>query len=101
MEEATWSELTGKRNTGHQYIRNYDFDYDLPPPLGRARGGADFTMTAVLGHLTSTVGDASFSTSPRLSYRLLPEAAFARSVRAGQGKECRPGRSDRSKLEAS
>jgi hypothetical protein len=66
--EATWSELTGKSNTGHQYIRNYDFDYDLPPPLGLARGGADFTMTAVLGHLTSTVSNAYFLIMRRSSY---------------------------------
>lgn len=36
-----------------QYCRNYDFTYNLPPPLGR--GQADFTVTSVLGHLTSSV----------------------------------------------
>ncbi|RSH92151.1 DNA topoisomerase [Saitozyma podzolica] len=42
------------RNSQHPYIRNYDFSYNLPPPLGPPRGGADFTVTAVLGHLTSS-----------------------------------------------
>ncbi|WVO16515.1 hypothetical protein L204_104193 [Cryptococcus depauperatus] len=41
------------RNSNHQYIRNYDFVYDLPLPLGDGRG-ANFTVTAVLGHLTSS-----------------------------------------------
>ncbi|WRT64790.1 uncharacterized protein IL334_001724 [Kwoniella shivajii] len=41
------------RNSPHKYIRNYDFDYNLPPPLGQGRGAA-FTVTAVLGHLTSS-----------------------------------------------
>ncbi|WWC86943.1 uncharacterized protein L201_001823 [Kwoniella dendrophila CBS 6074] len=41
------------RNSPHQYIRNYDFDYNLPPPLGQGRGTA-FTVTAVLGHLMSS-----------------------------------------------
>nr|XP_019008510.1 DNA topoisomerase III [Kwoniella pini CBS 10737]OCF47291.1 DNA topoisomerase III [Kwoniella pini CBS 10737] len=40
------------RNSPHQYIRNYDFDYNLPPPLGRGRS-TPFTVTAVLGHLMS------------------------------------------------
>ncbi|ORY31011.1 DNA topoisomerase [Naematelia encephala] len=40
------------RESGHKYIRNYDFPYRLPPPLG-GNGDADFTVTAVLGHLTS------------------------------------------------
>lgn len=42
------------RQTQHQYIRNYDFDYNLPPPIGRP-GGVDITVTSVLGHLTSLV----------------------------------------------
>ncbi|WWD00560.1 hypothetical protein V866_007495 [Kwoniella sp. B9012] len=41
------------RNSPHQYIRNYDFDYNLPPPLGRGRATA-FTVTAVLGHLMNS-----------------------------------------------
>nr|XP_018265665.1 DNA topoisomerase III [Kwoniella dejecticola CBS 10117]OBR87823.1 DNA topoisomerase III [Kwoniella dejecticola CBS 10117] len=41
------------RNSPHPYIRNYDFDYNLPPPLGRGRG-TSFTVTAVLGHLMSS-----------------------------------------------
>lgn len=41
------------RNGRHQYIRNYDFLYNLAPPLGNGRG-ANFTVTAVLGHLTSS-----------------------------------------------
>ncbi|TYJ52401.1 hypothetical protein B9479_006976, partial [Cryptococcus floricola] len=40
------------RNSGHDYIRNYDFPYRLPPPLGQGRD-VDMTVTAVLGHLTS------------------------------------------------
>lgn len=43
------------RQSGHQYIRNYDFDYNLPPPIGHGRG-TDFTVTSVLGHLTNLVG---------------------------------------------
>ncbi|ODO09647.1 hypothetical protein I350_01860 [Cryptococcus amylolentus CBS 6273] len=41
------------RNSGHDYIRNYDFPYRLPPPLGQGRD-VDMTVTAVLGHLTSS-----------------------------------------------
>lgn len=43
-----------QRNSRNKYIKNYDFAYQLPPPLG-GRGDADFTVTAVLGHLTSSV----------------------------------------------
>ena len=43
-----------QRQTANKYVRNYDFSYQLPPPLG-GRGDADFTVTAVLGHLTSHV----------------------------------------------
>lgn len=41
------------RATQAQYIRNYDFAYRLSPPLGPAHGDTDFTVTSVLGHLTS------------------------------------------------
>ncbi|WVF69806.1 hypothetical protein IAT40_004585 [Kwoniella sp. CBS 6097] len=40
------------RDSRNRYIRNYDFDYNLPAPLGNGRG-VEFTVTAVLGHLTS------------------------------------------------
>ncbi|KAK1826241.1 DNA topoisomerase [Podospora conica] len=36
------------RNTRDTYTKNYDFDYDFGPPLGRC----SVTMTAVRGHLT-------------------------------------------------
>nr|XP_031860656.1 uncharacterized protein CI109_003987 [Kwoniella shandongensis]KAA5527728.1 hypothetical protein CI109_003987 [Kwoniella shandongensis] len=49
LSGGRWNTRDGR----HQYIRNYDFDYNLPPPLGNGRG-ADFTVTAVLGHLTSS-----------------------------------------------
>lgn len=39
-----------QRNTRNQYIKNYCFEFDFGPPWGRC----DVTMTAVLGHLTST-----------------------------------------------
>jgi DNA topoisomerase-3 len=39
----------------HKYTRNFDFPYKLPPPLGPAHGDSDFTVTSVLGHLTSSV----------------------------------------------
>lgn len=42
------------RTSQHQYIRNYDFGYNLPPPIGRP-GGVDITVTSVLGHLTGLV----------------------------------------------
>lgn len=42
------------RTSQNKYVRNYDFGYDLAPPLG-GPGGADFTVTSVLGHLTSLV----------------------------------------------
>ncbi|ORX38825.1 putative DNA topoisomerase type I [Kockovaella imperatae] len=41
------------RNTANKYIKNYDFSYRFPPPLG-GPGDADFTVTSVLGHLTSS-----------------------------------------------
>ncbi|OCF45893.1 DNA topoisomerase III [Kwoniella heveanensis CBS 569] len=41
------------RASRNKYIKNYDFDYRLPAPLGDGRG-ANFTVTAVLGHLTSS-----------------------------------------------
>ncbi|KAG7553551.1 hypothetical protein FFLO_03058 [Filobasidium floriforme] len=40
------------RRSRAQYIQNYDFSYQLAGPLGRCH--ADFTMTSVLGHLTSS-----------------------------------------------
>lgn len=43
------------RDGFHKYTRNFDFSYNLPPPLGPPRGGADFTVTSVLGHLTGSV----------------------------------------------
>ncbi len=49
-----WPAYCSQRASSHKYIRNYDFSYNLPPPLG-GRGDADFTVTAVLGHLTSNV----------------------------------------------
>ncbi|KAL1411723.1 DNA topoisomerase [Vanrija albida] len=38
----------------HKYCRNFDFAYRLPPPLGPQNGDCDFTVTSVLGHLTSS-----------------------------------------------
>ncbi|KAF3770002.1 hypothetical protein M406DRAFT_34535 [Cryphonectria parasitica EP155] len=38
------------RNTRNQYIKNYCFQFDFGPPWGIC----EVTMTAVLGHLTST-----------------------------------------------
>ncbi|KAI1878085.1 uncharacterized protein JN550_000267 [Neoarthrinium moseri] len=38
------------RNTQNKYIKNYCFDYDF----GQGWGNCSVTMTAVLGHLTST-----------------------------------------------
>ena len=55
---------TLQRQSGNQYVRNYDFAYRLPPPLGGA-GDADFTVTAVLGHLTSTVSFTPWHGRPR------------------------------------
>jgi DNA topoisomerase-3 len=43
-----------QRPSRNKYIKNYDFAYRLPPPLG-GHGDADFTVTAVLGHLTDSV----------------------------------------------
>ncbi|KAJ9100565.1 hypothetical protein QFC21_003608 [Naganishia friedmannii] len=43
-----------QRVSPHRYIRNYDFPYNLPPPLGPNHGDADITVTSVLGHLTSS-----------------------------------------------
>lgn len=40
-----------QRNTQNQYIKNYDFSYRLPPNPAHH----DFTVTAVLGHLTEGV----------------------------------------------
>ena len=54
MEGKNDSSLTPQRPSRNKYIKNYDFPYQLPPPLG-GRGDADFTVTAVLGHLTSSV----------------------------------------------
>ncbi|TXT07533.1 hypothetical protein VHUM_03253 [Vanrija humicola] len=38
----------------HKYCRNFDFPYRLPPPLGPQHGDSAFTVTSVLGHLTSS-----------------------------------------------
>ncbi|KAK8847387.1 hypothetical protein IAR55_005245 [Kwoniella newhampshirensis] len=49
LSGGRWNTRDGR----HPYIRNYDFDYNLPAPLGNGRG-TEFTVTAVLGHLTSS-----------------------------------------------
>jgi DNA topoisomerase-3 len=56
VPRAQVTELTHlfQRESGHPYIRNYDFPYKLPPPLGR-NTLVEFTVTAVLGHLTTVV----------------------------------------------
>jgi len=46
-----------QRQSAAKYINNYDFPYRLSGPLGNTH--ADFTMTSVLGHLTSSVSEPS------------------------------------------
>lgn len=41
----------------HKFCRNFDFPYRLPPPLGPQNGDSAFTVTSVLGHLTSSVSE--------------------------------------------
>lgn len=43
-----------QRRSQAQYNNNYDFSYRLSPPLGPPSGWADFTVTSVLGHLTTS-----------------------------------------------
>ena len=45
--------MCSQRQSAAKYINNYDFSYRLSGPLGNVH--ADFTMTSVLGHLTSSV----------------------------------------------
>lgn len=40
-----------QHSTRNKYIKNYSFEFDFGPPWGRC----EVTMTAVLGHLTSTL----------------------------------------------
>lgn len=35
---------------GNPYVKNYEFDFEFPPPWGRSH----VVMTSVLGHLTQT-----------------------------------------------
>ncbi|KAJ9127198.1 hypothetical protein QFC24_001436, partial [Naganishia onofrii] len=60
------------RVSPHRYIRNYDFPYNLPAPLGPNHGDADFTVTSVLGHLTSS----DFAEQFRKWYSCEPFALF-------------------------
>lgn len=48
------------RNTADKFSKNYDFAYNLPPPLGPARGDSEFTVTSVRGHLTSDDFDDAY-----------------------------------------
>ena len=72
MSAQSWL-TSDQRESAHRYIRNYDFSYNLPPPLGQP-GYSDFTVTAVLGHLTSSVSHHSLgqvSTLTMPSHRTL------------------------------
>ncbi|GHJ87179.1 hypothetical protein NliqN6_3581 [Naganishia liquefaciens] len=60
------------RASSHRYIRNYDFAYNLPAPHGPARGDSQFTVTSVLGHLTSN----DFPDEYRKWYSCEPFALF-------------------------
>lgn len=50
LSRGNWNTREGH----HKYCKNYDFSYNLPPPLG-GHGNVSFTVTSVLGHLTSHV----------------------------------------------
>lgn len=47
---------SSQRNTPNKYIKNYTFDYDF----GQGWGNCNVTMTAVLGHITTTQFPAEY-----------------------------------------
>ncbi|KAK9448919.1 DNA topoisomerase [Limtongia smithiae] len=65
------------RNTGNQYIKNYDFTYRFPAPIG----DCEVTMTSVVGHLTTADFSAEYrswqSCEPEQLFRLPIQVAVA------------------------